>query len=191
MKTKISDLCYGMTEVKPVNYDWSQGHAETWDYFSASRCEKCREIIPGRNGEKHCDIDGESECDGYVPTNEGPMMNYYYPLPGFDGDPNDAAVALVDLPLVVIQFTDSGDYALALSGGGMDLSWEICEAYMRLGYLPPVHFADLPQMSGRGQSTRDRWIIAGCRRATQGVKNHAGRVLRRLRENFKAQPATV
>jgi hypothetical protein len=182
--TPVEDLYYGMLDVKPVNYDWSEGYAEKWDYLAASRCEKCGELVVGRNGEKHCALDHESECDGYVSENEGPMMNYYYPLPEFRGDVREAAKELAHLPLVIVEFLDSGDYALALSGGGMDLSWEICEAFMLLGYLPPVHFSDLPQMSGRGKSPRDRWIISGCRCSLEGMKEWQERSLERLASNF-------
>ena len=185
--TPVKDLYFGMTDVKPVDFDWTQGYPEKWDYFAASRCEKCGEIVVGRGDEQHCDLDSDSECDGWIPLNEGPMMSYYYPLPQYDGDCTDAAKLLVDLPLVVVEFQDSGDKALALSGGGMDLSWQICEAYMLLGYLPPVHFCDLPEMAGRGQSAKDRWIIAGCRRSLQGAKHRAGSSLRRLRERFKKE----
>lgn len=187
MRTKVTELYYGMADVKPVDFDWSEGYPEKWDYFAASKCEKCGMVIQGRNGESHKDIDSDSACDGHVPINEGPMMNYYYPLPGWDGNASDAAAAIIDLPLVLVQFLDTDEWALALSGGGMNLSWEICEAFMLLGYLPPVHFSDLPQMSGRGHSARDRWIIGGCRRSVQGQKHRCGRILRNLRSNFKAE----
>ena len=38
-----------------------------------------------------------------------------------------------------------GDWeaALAVSAGGMDLSWDVCEAYLLLGYLPPLNFYHL------------------------------------------------
>lgn len=184
MKT-LKNLKYCMVDVKPVDRDWSEGYPEKWDFFAASKCEKCGEIIVGRNGERHSDIDCESECDGHVPENDGPMMNHSYGLPDFDGN-EDSAKLIVDLPLVLVRFEDSGEWALALSGGGMDLSWEICEAYMLLGYFPPSHFAEVPQMSSRGRSARDRWILAGARKSLQCQKQRASRALRRLRENFKS-----
>lgn len=187
----VSELYFGQTGCKPISYDWQANpYIEKWEYYAASKCEKCGEIVVGRGGENHCDIDQDSECDGYIPSNDGPMMSYYYPLDVRDSfDPREAAKLLVHLPLVIVEFQEgemspTGDYALALSGGGMDLSWEICEAFMRLGYLPPVHFSDLPQMAGRGASAKDRWIIAACRRSLQGEKQSVGRTLRRLRENF-------
>lgn len=190
MNTPIKKLNHEMINVKPVNYDWSSGYAEVWDFHVANRCEECGEIVYGRGGDKHCDIDSDSECEGYVPESDGPMMSYYYPLPEFAQygiGAKEAALKLVDLPLVVVEFLETGEWGLALSGGGMDLSWEICEGFMLLGYLPPAHFAGgLPQMAGRGTSTKDRWILAGCRSTLQTVKNCAGYGLRRLRENFKA-----
>jgi hypothetical protein len=47
----------------------------------------------------------------------------------------------------------------------MDLSWEIAESYMCLGYLPPVHFSDLPLLAGSSLNTRRKWIVAAMRRA--------------------------
>jgi hypothetical protein len=96
------------------------------------------------------------------------MMNYAYPLEslridmrgtllgdsvpdsigahGFPTTVHEAAHALRGLPLCIIERLDGEGYELALTGGGMDLSWEICEAFVRLGFLPPVHFCDLPDM---------------------------------------------
>lgn len=100
-----------------------------------------------------------------------PMMNFLYPLPHYDGD-ECLDQGTLSLPAcVLVRIDEDGDgcpdtVCLALSGGGMDLSWEICESYMSLGYMPPVHFAaDLPRMAGRGQSERDRAILAACRQS--------------------------
>jgi hypothetical protein len=85
---------------------------------------------------------------------DGPMMNYFYPVSDYTpGDMNAWAAKLVDLPLCVVEIGD--ERGLALTGGGMDLSWEIAEAYVRLGYYPPT-WIDLPAMSGRGESAKDR-----------------------------------
>jgi len=89
-----------------------------------------------------------------------PMMNFAYPLPdGFRGD-GDWRKAMSCMTLVTID----GRHYLALTGCGMDLSWEICETYLRCGYWPPIHFAQrLPKMSGRGVSEMDKMIIEACR----------------------------
>jgi hypothetical protein len=183
---RIKDLKAAYLDVKPINYDWSSGYGETWDFLAASRCEKCGALVIGTNGDQHCDLDNETECDGYVPQNDGPMMDYYYPLADFGryDDPRTAVLAIVDLPLCLVHFEVPGEWGLALTGGGMDLSWEICEAFTLLGYLPPFHFCNLPQMSGRGESARDRRIIAACRESARWMKHRAGYTLRNLREHF-------
>jgi hypothetical protein len=185
---KANKLNYCAIDIKPITADWSIDYGETWEYHASCRCEECGQIIVGRGGEKHCDLDDESKCKGYVPTNEGPMMNYYYPLPEFEhaaGGVNECARLLADLPLCLVEFTEEGEYAPALTGGGMELSWEICEAFMHCGYFPPAHFCDLPQMTGRGESARDRRIISACRQSLRGIKSRAVRSLQRLAQNFK------
>lgn len=113
---------------------------------------------------------------------EAPMMDYYYPLPdfvdmlrmrGWSLEEAGRQVA-TDLPLCIVGFGDEEKYGLALTGGGMDLSWEICEAHMRLGYLPPFHFAShLPRMADLTLDERVRWVIAGCQRSCQVMRRRA------------------
>ena len=86
-----------------------------------------------------------------------PVMNYAYPLGRFDV-PEDWTDAM---RCTTIVYIDDEPY-LALTGGGMDLSWEICEAYLMLGLYPPAHFCDLPRMAGRGDNERDRMIVRAC-----------------------------
>lgn len=177
MKTasiNVGQLWFGQLDNKPVDFDWSEGYAEKWEFWEATDSDDAPPVVLKS---------WDNNTDHYF---EGPMMSYYYPLADFDGDPGDAAESIRDLPLCVVRIEERDEYGLALTGGGMDLSWEICEAFMRLGFLPPVHFCELPQMAGRGTSARDRKIIAACRRSLRGRKAETGRTLRRLRENFKA-----
>jgi hypothetical protein len=90
------------------------------------------------------------DVEPYMWGSEGPMMNYWYPLEETVSeygsfDPAEAAAKLKDVPLCVVLVDD--EYGLALTGGGMDLSWEICEAFVRLNRCPPAHFSDLPRMA--------------------------------------------
>jgi len=184
MKPSIKQLYSDNVDSKPINYDFSEGYSEKWDYWEASRCSECNKIIAGCHGEEqHKYIDDKSKCEGYIEA-EGPMMNYCYPvsLYSFGNDPELASKAITDLPLCIVHFEEDEDnkYYLALTGGGMDLSWEICEAYMRLGQIPPMHFCSLPGIAGRGQSAKDRWIIAGCRRSAKVMINTAKYTMRKL-----------
>src|SRR3954463_1905679 len=152
--TPVEDLSDELLHVTPVDRDWSFGWPDQWDWLKAPACPWCGDakqqeedsyewVCPTRSCPNYGEQIEEHDLDG------GPMMNYAYPL-GDSYDVDDA-VKIAHLPLVIVQhFEGYGEtsYELALSGGGMDFSWQICEAYMLLGYLPPVHFADLPRMAG-------------------------------------------
>lgn len=155
----------------PITYDWT---AETrdadsedlpWEWAETVECPKCRLTVVAVNGqiEEHEREDAECSATGdHVREAEGPQMNYWYPVT-FPGNMSDAARLIADLPLCVV--TVDGKEGIALTGGGMDLSWEICEAYMRLECAPPYHFAsDLPDMSGRLDARRLA-VLAACDRS--------------------------
>ncbi len=111
---------------------------------------------------------------------DGPMMSYWYPCQ--IDDTTEAAFTLAEhsLPLCVVEV--DGETGLALTGGGMDLSWEICMAYMVLGYLPPLHYADLPGMAGKRATPYNLAVIAACKRSAEGMIEQANRTIRRLSE---------
>lgn len=124
---------------------------------------------------------------------EGPMMNYYYPLDTpHSFDPQQAALKLVDLPVCLVSFAN--EYALALTGGGMDLSWEICEAYVRLGEAPPFHFASrLPRMA-EVASERHVVVLQAAAHTIRSVLRQATYAQDRLRDNavyLKLDPAEI
>jgi hypothetical protein len=181
------DMSSAAIDVKPIEYDWTahqvgDGDGD-WEWWDAVECGKCGKygVVNSGGGCMHSDC-AKTECDGDVAETEGPMMNYYYPLPAFPTDIAKACLAIKYLPLVIVRLGgDDHKAALALSGGGMDLSWEICEAFMRLGYLPPTHFG-LPAMCGRGISAKDRWILRGYLRACQVQRNWIARKADRARE---------
>jgi hypothetical protein len=110
------------------------------------------------------------------------MMNYWYPVESIDDDDDavSAAVAIRDLPLCVVRV--GNDYGMALTGGGMDLSWDICAAYVALGCLPPAHFADLPSFAGGYGERPD--VAAAMIRSLSITAERAQRALERLQERF-------
>lgn len=175
----VKDLYAGSIDAvsAPVE-DWKdlfKAYFEEGDgnqFWEAQECDKCGTVHVfhmGGGNERHEVTLPDSECDGHFSMSEGPMMNYWYAIDfdPHDFDPDEAAAKIVDLPLCVVMI--GGQYGLALTGGGMDFSWEICEAYTRLGQLPPAVFADLPGMAGRGTSARDKYIMSACR-ATLNVR---------------------
>jgi hypothetical protein len=87
------------------------------------------------------------------------MMVFFYEVD--IRDCVDAAKEISHLPLCVVEKED-GTTGLALTGGGMDLSWEICDAFISLGFLPPVHFCRLPYMVGWEHDPRSTRILEAC-----------------------------
>lgn len=119
-------------------------------------CPKCEtEIFEGDEFDR--------SCSGYL-MSEGPMMNFFYPVDLADCEL--AARQIAHLPLCVVEMQD-GQTGLALTGGGMDLSPQICRAYMALGYLPPVHFARLPEYAGYEQNLTWVELIVACQRSQE------------------------
>lgn len=116
--------------------------------------------------------------DGDAPDSaEGPMMNYFYVLEegrywSRSVDLAEWAAKLDGLPLCAV--TVGEDAGLALTGGGMDLSWEIAEAHLRLGYRPP-QWLRLPEMGGRGRSEADQAIVRAVVRTQRDVAWRANR----------------
>jgi hypothetical protein len=116
------------------------------------------------------------------PDRYTPMMNYHYALPELKylWPSPEAAQAHLELyggPVCVALVGD--EPVLALTGGGMDLSDRIAEAYMLLGYLPPFHFCDLPEYGGALTEQR-RWVLDGCLRSCQVVEGWAQRRRQKL-----------
>jgi hypothetical protein len=108
------------------------------------------------------------------------MMSYWYECPAID-NPREAAGKLVGLSLCVVDV--DGTMGLALTGGGMDMTWSIVAAYVALGALPPYRFAcDLPGMGGRGQSDKDKVLTAACLRTLDATAERATYAATRLRE---------
>lgn len=173
----------------PMDMDWSEFYQDedSYDYntiTSGGTCEECGAVLAGSPGEyRHNDLNEDSDCRGYIML-DVPMMNYAYPISTDRvGGVTDAAKAIHNLNLCIVEY-DGNEY-MALTGGGMDFSWEIAEAYMRLGYLPPLHFANLPQMAGKRLDWVNRWIIAGFRQAIRIRTRRARYDLERLAELSK------
>jgi len=129
--------------------------------------------------------DKEMENEEYQP-----MMNYLYPLEEFEihkkrFTDRELKKALDDAGAVtLIQRNDDGEYYLALSGGGMDLSWDICAGYVNLGYLPPFTFCEgLPEYAGEEyKDIRHQNVIFACQRSISFVEARAKHAMQELQK---------
>lgn len=179
MLTPIKNLRRNSIDVVPKYIDWSSLDLDDYTVAEVSECSECSVpvVMSGRGEVSHSDeMNGETDCPGYL-NSEGPLMNYGYLI---EVNNLEEARLLGGLPLCLVEL--GSEMFLALTGGGMDLGWEICEGYMRLGFLPPVHFADLAKMAGRGTSKLDKWIINGCRASLRARNADTKNLLKRLSE---------
>lgn len=115
-----------------------------------------------------------------LPQAQGPQMSHMYPLEGIDEDTaRTAALELRDVSLCVVQV--NGTFGVALTGGGMDMSWDICEAFVAVGYLPPIHFADLPNLAGE---RANRYVLEAMLRSLDVAAERARYAAELLNEKF-------
>lgn len=101
------------------------------------------------------------DSDGFAP-----MMNYYYPLPHLRMSAEDAQEAIVGTGACVVVLVND-EPVLALAGGGMDLSPDICRAYIALGYYPPTYFGNGLSRLGVGYDGLSRETVEICLEAAR------------------------
>lgn len=176
----------------PIEYEFAPNDfGDDWQELEVLECEKCHAQVVGdftNSNSSHGDYDDYSgedpaDCDGTLIGSDGPMMNFIYPLPGIElTEAYKAAKKIDGLNLCIIWQPMMEKCGMALTGAGMDFFWEICEAYMRLGYVPPYHFAnDMPCMAEPLTETK-RWVIEGCRESIRTMQLRAERAMQRLDE---------
>jgi hypothetical protein len=208
METKTIDKLWGVAvDHKPRNFNFGEGYTETWETVFPDiedwTIEQCRQWLDDEGYDhliEQCEDSEDTEewqstvKDGMMEAEKyAPMMNYIYPLPDLKHEPETAQELIEDTNCVIVLIKDPDDEYpqtpyMALSGGGMDKSWDICEAYMLLGYLPPVHFCRLPACAGMKLNEKNKWILAGCRKSCEVQKNWANNMLRDL-EHVEKQMA--
>lgn len=99
----------------------------------------------------------------------GNLSQRTYPLPLLDfATTEDAVRTLGDLPVCLINHrSEEGPttWSLGLTAHLSDPTWEIVEAYMRLGFLPPfvlIEVSGLP-IGLHLYTATTRWLLAGAR----------------------------
>jgi hypothetical protein len=162
-------------DAEPIHYNWWE--SRKWEFWDAEECDHY-DYEPDE-GEEEPEAEfvlNNHECDvcGTEIFSDGPMMNYAYPidLRHVHENVEIAAYRLVYLPLCLVSIQGMETYHLALTGGGMDFSWEICRAYIEMGFLPPTWFARLPDMS-KWMTKDNAYTIAACRRSLKVAHERA------------------
>jgi hypothetical protein len=183
----IEQLRYDSVDVESVNFNFGAGFSETWEDVIPLllECDYCQATFDCCGPSEWVEGDDCPDCDeatdGHLQRPEcSPLMNYYYSLPDYDGDPeaDQALLWLSSANVVLVKILGGEDaedtYALALSGGGMDFSWDICLAYILLGYAPPFRFCDLPEFAGQDNSKEPFWsVLKACLQSIEAKEKRA------------------
>jgi hypothetical protein len=203
----LDGLSYAAVDAHSFIFDFGEGYGERWEIVSPDVSdwdfEQLREWsldngmgdVPSIHNWEGAQEAGEADefLDSFRddvlehmrdhPETFEPMMNYAYPLPGLRMSPEEAQAELELAHVAVVVVLIDGEPHLALSGGGMDLSWDICWAYLALGYLPPFRFTDLPRFSGMKLSEDVEWVLRACERSAEAIRDRAVHALGRLQEH--------
>jgi len=190
---KISEMNCDAVLVQPIPFDFGEGYGETWEVVYPEVYQWTRKQCVEYLLNKECDSPDDDQtldelrewCANVVadnPHDYEPMMNYIYPLPHYRNSAKWAQNLIADTACVVVEV--NGETCLALAGGGMDLSWDICLAYILLDYLPPLHFCHLPEYAGGPPKGKQitKFIIDACRRSCRVVREQAKRRLETLKD---------
>jgi hypothetical protein len=189
----VEDLSCDHILSHPIPYDWTAWHGDDseerpWSSAEVVACPNCTRFVVAVDGviEEHNVDAGDGDCETCDGSNEpcqeaeGPMMSYWYPCT-FPDDMIEAARALGINTVCAV--TVDGKEGLALTGGGMDLSWEICAAFVTMGCLPPMHFAsDLPMMGGIRLDPGNLLTLAAAQRSCEVAASWATRGAARVAE---------
>lgn len=160
------DLCLYDTDIEEMSatkcIQWFRDNDSEWD----GNIDKLLARRPRRGTAAHESWLGEirQEISDLLDVarmdyeeSRAPMMNCYYPVPHTRGV--DTRV-LDGTNCTLVLLGGGGQGALVLNGGGMDFSWRIADAHIRLGLLPPA-WIRLPLQAGYPK--RAKLIIAACR----------------------------
>jgi hypothetical protein len=179
----IEGLSLAAVEVVSKPFDWAaEGEGQAWNnvYAPGVMCPDCETVFPDGEATATC-----PHCsNAYLEERAGdPMMNYVWPLPAFGGEDGGAEIAQGTLMearinICLVQVADIGperddEYGLALTGGGMNLAWDIAQAYVLLGYVPPVALYDsLPCFAGQDNSQEPfASVLKACHRGLESARN--------------------
>lgn len=114
------------------------------------------------------EVDIDDEIDEILYNEYYPVSRHFWPLENFDEKtPVTKMLTALEkagpVTIVNIHHNHTGGYFIGLTGGGMDLSWELVAAHVYLGYLPPLELCrDLPDMGKNYRKDSDD-LVAACK----------------------------
>lgn len=164
-------------EIEDFGLEWGEREGEPAEEIQ----QRWAEYLDEDNRELCADLNQarweSSAFDGPTEQSAEPMMNYAWPV-ACEADESTAR-AVYDCGAVALVTID-GEPHIALTGGGMDLSWGIARAYVAASQLPPA-VLDLPIMAGNvgDELTAAAWLMSR-KVAAEWASARAGRAWEQL-----------
>jgi hypothetical protein len=113
-----------------ISIDWSEEFKRDCDKWINHGKRVLNESCNHKHGdEKMIDYQGWCDVCDIREDSAEPMMNFIYPLETVLEDSNILEI-VIRTNCTVMENTESGEFFLALCGGGMDLSQDIALAYI-------------------------------------------------------------
>jgi len=152
-------LSYASIYTRAIHCDWEQMRGENGDGVEVVLPPITREVLEEYAPDLLADdlsleeaVERFEYSEGYYDWRDSfePMMNYYWPVDLAYGVSPETAGALIEKhagATSLVYLSETEQHAIVLTGGGMDLSWDICAAYVCCGCIPPLRLLeDLPDM---------------------------------------------
>lgn len=193
-RLRARDLSAAALSSESVDYDWSEGWGENWEIVDPAR-EMTRSEICAQLRDWGVEFDATEQNNdelrellydsGEWNDEFAPIVSCYYPLPDFTGSGEKLQAALRrehnNCAVVSVEMLDGDwEYVLALTGCGMNLSWDIAEAYIIAGYLPPA-WLRMPRMADVKLGPRQKAVFRAIRRGAAIRRNWIESDLRDVR----------
>lgn len=175
-KVLYRGVSYDVEKVTGKDTDSPDYHISNYNetlVVSASDLKKISEDVISRvrdlnslsvdSGARHYNFGQHRVGEDYrsIFPDKAPMMNTLWEIEDEYTPSEDDEEAMHGM--TVIEMMDdgraTGEYYLALTGGGMDMSWQIAETYVDLGYVPPTALGSLPKRSDKEDLTKKERIV--------------------------------
>lgn len=187
-------------DASPVHFDgWRESTDDgdpAWNIAASCvlYCDHC-DLLWNPDSEEHADREEPQDCpacgreadDLAIHTSAYEPIGYSvsWPLGDRFEAPDDWPILLRGTNTTIVEF--GGSWYLALTGCGADLSWEICAAYIALGYLPPFALASsLPRLAwSPGEIKAHANTAQACERTIAATAERAASAAARLSETMQ------
>ena len=109
-------------------------------------------------------------------ADHAPLMRYVYPLEREfsyeEARQLQARLLISPWSIIVVELITAfgSEHALALTGGGMDMTWDICGGYVVAGMLPPFAHCRLPNFAGQRATAANLLVRDAVRRSIEVVQ---------------------